>query len=134
MKKGHWLYSVLNYKCPKCHQGDLYPEPILSFKKTFTMNDTCSHCGQAFELEPGFYWGSMYIAYGLASGVMLAGFAVIYFFFDFEITTSIIIIGILLTLFYALVFRTARAIWINIYVGYDPQADKQPEIYKSKNR
>jgi len=134
MKKGHWLYSILNYKCPKCHHGDLYPEPIFSFKKTFSMNEKCSHCGQIFELEPGFYWGSMYIAYGLASGVMLLGFAFLYFFFDFDITTSIIIIGILLSLLYALVFRTARAIWINIYVSYDRQADQQPEIYKSKNK
>jgi hypothetical protein len=76
----------------------------------------------------------MYIAYGLASGVMLLGFAFLYFFFDFDITTSIIIIGILLSLLYALVFRTARAIWINIYVSYDRQADQQPEIYKSKNK
>ena len=133
MKKGHWLYSILNYKCPKCHHGDLYPGSSFDFSKVFTMNDECSHCGQKFELEPGFYWGSMYIAYGLASAIMLTGFAILYFFFDIGVTTGIIIVGIILFLFYAWVFRTARAIWINIYVSYDKQADEQPELYKSQH-
>ncbi|HKK62484.1 MAG TPA: DUF983 domain-containing protein [Bacteroidales bacterium] len=133
MKKGHWLYSILNYKCPKCHEGDLYPGSAFEFSKLFTMNEKCSHCGQEFELEPGFYWGSMYVAYGLASGIMLTGFAILYFFFDVDVTTGILIVAAVLFLFYAWVFRTARAIWINIYVNYDKQADEQPELYKSNH-
>src|SRR6056297_215938 len=133
MKKGHWLYSILNYKCPKCHEGDLYPGSAFEFSKLFTMNEKCSHCGQEFELEPGFYWGSMYVAYGLASGIMLTGFEILYFFFDVDVTTGILIVAAVLFLFYAWVFRTARAIWINIYVNYDKQADEQPELYKSNH-
>ncbi len=132
MKKGNWLYSVLFYKCPKCHEGDLYPGSSFDFSSVFKMNESCSHCGQEFELEPGFYWGAMYIAYGLASAVMLTGFAILYFFFDVDVTTGILIVAAFLLLLYAWVFRTARAIWINIYVGYDKKADKQPELYKAK--
>ena len=131
MKKGHWLYSILNYKCPKCHNGDLYPGSSFDFSKVFTMNEHCEHCGQPFELEPGFYWGSMYIAYGLASAIMLTGFAILYFFFDVSVTMCIIIVGAILFLFYVWVFLTARAIWINIYVSYSKQADEQPELYKA---
>ena len=131
MKKGHWLYSIINYKCPKCHNGDLYPGNAFNLSKVFSMNDTCSHCGQEFEIEPGFYWGSMYVAYGLASGIMLAGFAILYFFFSVELTTGILIVAGVLILLYTWVFRTARAIWINIYVSYDKKADKQPELYKN---
>lgn len=131
MKKGHWLYSIINYKCPKCHTGDLYPGNAFDFSKVFTMNEKCDHCGQAFEIEPGFYWGSMYIAYGLASGIMLAGFALLYFFFNVDVTAGILIVAGVLVLFYTWVFRTARAIWINIYVSYDKKADEQPELYKN---
>lgn len=96
------------------------------------MNDHCDHCGQAFELEPGFYWGSMYVAYGLSSGFLLAGFAIVYFLFHTSITTTFFIVLTILLLLYGVVFRLARAIWINIFVHYDPKADKQPELYKSE--
>ena len=132
IRRGNKLYSILYFKCPKCHRGDLYPTSLTSFRKTFTMNDRCTHCEQAFELEPGFYWGSMYVAYALSSGFLLLGFAFIFFFFQTSIITTFFIVFAILALLYGLVFRLARAIWINIYVHYDPKADKQPELYKEE--
>ena len=132
MKKGTKLYSISQFKCPKCHNGDLYPTRLSSLQKIFSMNKRCDHCGQDFEIEPGFYWGSMYIAYGLSSGFMLVGFALIFFFFDTTIIQTFFIVGGILAIFYGLIFRLARAIWINIYVHYDPKADRQKEIYKAE--
>jgi uncharacterized protein (DUF983 family) len=133
INQGDKLYSILHFKCPKCHEGDLYPTSLTSLRKTFKMNDQCDHCGQAFELEPGFYWGSMYVAYALSSGFLLFGFALIFFLFGTSIITTFFIVFGVLILLYGLVFRLARSIWINIYVNYDPKAHKQPEIYKSEN-
>ena len=36
------------------------------------MPERCSVCQQKFDIEPGFYWGAMYVAYMLSSGVLLA--------------------------------------------------------------
>ena len=131
--KGHTLYSIINFKCPKCHNGDLYPTRLTSFSKTFSMNDKCDHCGQAFEIEPGFYWGAMYVAYGLSSGFLLAGFAIIFFLFNTSILTTFFIVFAVVFLFYGLIFRLSRAIWINIYVQYNEKADRQPQLYQSEN-
>ena len=132
MKKGSKLYSIINFKCPKCHKGELYPSTLMSFRKIFTMNDQCDQCGQDFTIEPGFYWGSMYVAYGLSSGIMLVGFAIVFFLLDTSIIQTFFIVGSILAVFYGFIFRLARAIWINIYVHYDPKADTQTEIYKSE--
>ena len=131
-KKGNKLYSIIEFKCPKCHEGDLYPTSLTSFSKIFTMNDHCDHCGQAFDLEPGFYWGAMYVAYALSSGFLLVAYALIYFLLGTSLITTFFIVFAIIFAFYGLIFRLSRAIWINIYVSYDPRADKQPELYKSE--
>ena len=120
LKKGSKLYSITQFKCPKCHVGDLYPTTLLSFSKTFTMHDRCEACGQKYVIEPGFYWGAMYIAYMLSSGILLGGFGVLFFAFNTTIMQAFWIPLILLALLYGLIFRLARSIWINIYVHYDP--------------
>lgn len=120
-KKGSKVYSIVNFKCPKCHVGDLYPTTLTSFSKIFTMYDTCPACGQKYVLEPGFFWGAMYIAYMLSSGILLVGFALLFFVFNIAIMTAFWILLAVLALLYGLIFRLARAIWINIYVHYDPK-------------
>lgn len=85
------------------------------------MWDECPHCGQRYVLEPGFYWGSMYIGYMLSTAVMLFTFGITFFLFDLDVYWALgIAIGLLIIL-YGGVYRMARAIWINLYVHYDPQ-------------
>lgn len=132
-KKGQKIYSVVNFKCPNCHEGDLYPTTLGSFSKTFTMYEYCPSCGQPYVIEPGFYWGAMYIAYMLSSGIMLVGFGVLFLGFGVEIIPSFLILLVLLAVLYGLIFRLARAIWINIYVHYKPDKKYPDNIKKAKN-
>src|SRR5215216_2534149 len=79
MLKGTKLYSILNNKCPKCQVGDffVYKNP---FRKDFAkMHDHCPHCGELFNKEVGFYYGAMYVSYGLniALGVGMFLFMVV---------------------------------------------------------
>ena len=124
-QKGNKLYSILWHKCPKCHEGDLYPTSLWTFSKLFTMKDKCDHCGQPYVLEPGFYWGSMYISYMLSSGLMLTTFAILYFIFDLSVTYTFVGIIAIAAVFYGLIFRLARSVWINIYVHYDESKAKK---------
>jgi hypothetical protein len=118
LSKGSKMYAIVNHKCPRCHEGDLYPTKMWSFKKPFTMRLSCIECGQAFFLEPGFYWGSMYVAYALSSVWMLLGIGVGVFLFDLRIMHAFIPTMILLFLMYVPIFRISRSIWINIFVHY----------------
>ncbi len=120
MKEGNKFYSIFNFKCPKCHKGDLYPTRLSEFKKVFTMYDHCPACGQPYVIEPGFYWGAMYIAYMISSAIILTGFAFLFFAFGFDIIPSFIIIVIFTGMLYGLIFRLARSVWINLFVHYDP--------------
>lgn len=120
LDKGQKLYSVFNFKCPKCHIGDLYPTALFSFSKTFVMYEKCPACRQHYVIEPGFYWGAMYIAYMLSSGLILGGFAILFFAFKLTILQSFFTVLLIVFLLYGFIFRMARSIWINLYVHYDP--------------
>ena len=124
-KKGDKLYSILNLKCPKCHEGDLFlhsnPYQIKDFAG---MPESCSVCGQPYVLESGFYWGSMYLNYigSVAMGGII--FLLMFYLFHFSFLAIIITMGILLVLVSPLLFRYSRAAWINIFVKYDAEKCK----------
>lgn len=110
------LKSITGFKCPTCLKGDLYPTRILSFKGWFKMYERCPVCGQKYVLEPGFYWGAMYISYAVCSGLIFVLFAVFYWGAGLNESLAFILAMILLFFIYPFVFRIARAIWLNIYV------------------
>jgi uncharacterized protein (DUF983 family) len=62
--------AILTSKCPKCRRGDVFSGTLygLNLQKT---NDRCSHCGMKFEVEPGFFYGAMYVSYAFVVGEML---------------------------------------------------------------
>lgn len=84
------------------------------------MNRNCSECGLKYELETGFYWGSMYVSYALSGGWMLGSFAVFFFLFGIHPLVSIGLATIGVFIMYVWIFRTARSIWINFFVAYNP--------------
>ncbi len=123
-KPGTKAYSIFNFKCPKCHKGDLYTHPATNLPKAFNMHTHCQNCGQRYVLEPGFYWGAMYVAYALSSGFLMVTFAILFFLIDLNWQPAFYISVGLLLLLYVFIFRLARSIWINIYVNYDAKLNQ----------
>ena len=120
--KGSKLYSVYNNKCPRCHEGEVFIGS--PFAGVYNMHKNCPVCHQRYEIEPGFFWGAMYVGYGLSSAYMLTGFALCMLVFGLTMMQSFfwtIIPGLVIMLYIA---RLARLIWMNIYIGYDAQAAK----------
>jgi hypothetical protein len=67
IKKGNKLYSILNRKCPHCHEGEfMVSRNPYDLGKAGDLLDHCSVCHRKFSTEPGFYYGGMYVSYGLA--------------------------------------------------------------------
>jgi len=120
LKKGSKLFSILKMKCPRCHVGDLFETGTFSFQKSFHMPPNCNKCGQRYYLEPGFYYGSMFISYLLTGFFSLAFVGTLFVFFDWSINGSFALLILILAIFYVWIFRISRAIWINIHVKYDP--------------
>ena len=69
-----YLISLLQLKCPRCRQGEMYIHKKSYSKKFMQMHEKCPVCGQPMEIEPSFYYGTGYVSYALAVAVTIASF------------------------------------------------------------
>ena len=125
--KGTKLYSVFTMTCPKCQETKLFENGNpYNLSKIFDMPERCSKCGQKIEMEPGFFYGAMYVSYGLSVAYLVSVFVAMYVLMDDFTTTQYLVVGVgslfILTPYF---FRLARAIWINFFVKYDPNAPEK---------
>lgn len=84
------------------------------------MPDTCPKCGQKYFLEPGFYYGAMFISYIITGwfALFFVGFLMLVVGLGWE--TSFVLLLIVMAILFVWFFRLARAIWINFNVKYKP--------------
>lgn len=127
-KQGHdhgILWSVFANKCPRCRQGDLFVQPNpYNFKSTMTMPEACPVCGQRYELQTGFYFGTGFVSYALT--VFLTGVTFVLWWFTIGMSISDNRVfwwlganAALLIVLQPLIQRLARSIWISFFVRYD---------------
>ena len=126
MKKGTKLYSILNNKCPRCHEGDFFDSKNpYDFKRLSKMPEHCANCGLKFEPETGFYYGAMYVSYALGVAIFVAIWVAIMVLaptLSAGYTVAFVTIG--LVVFFPISFRLARKIWINIFIKYEGDKKK----------
>jgi len=121
LKKGSKIYSILRGKCPRCHEGDF-------FKYTFTMNifkvnkieKKCSQCDLKYMIEPAFYFGALYVSYGITVAICIATFITSKIIFDLALLSSFIAVFIVLILCIPVNLRLSRILWINMFINYKP--------------
>lgn len=125
IKKGNKLYSIFFNKCPRCHEGDFMKEKnIFKLHKAFNMHESCSECGLKYMMEPSFFYGAMYVNYGLTVGIGIVTFTIATLFFNLSLLESFLPIVAMLILTAPITIRLSRIIWINIFVKYDPTSKK----------
>ncbi|MDB4087208.1 DUF983 domain-containing protein [Flavobacteriaceae bacterium] len=119
MKKGK-LYSILFNKCPKCSIGSFWKSnnPYYNlFFKAGENHNKCSNCELKFEIEPGFFYGAMYVSYGLGIGlgsiILIVALAV----FQFKnILALTILIGLSILILAPVNYYLSRLIWLNTFI------------------
>ena len=128
LNKSGKLYSILYNKCPKCHQGNFFTvNNHYSLRSLTKMEERCSVCGQSYKPEPGFYYGSTYVSYGINVTIFVMSWIVSELLLPQETSVWLeiaIIVGTGLLLV-PLNFRFSRLIWINFFVDYDPRTVKK---------
>ncbi|MBZ9651453.1 DUF983 domain-containing protein [Psychroflexus montanilacus] len=123
MLKGTKLYSIFTGKCPVCHEGKMYVESNpYKLNKIYEMHERCSVCNTKYKIEPSFFYGAMYISYGIGVAFAVAAFITSYFFIGLEVVPSFISIIVVLVLLGPIIMRLARNIWINMFLSYDEDA------------
>lgn len=121
-KKGTKAYSIFNMKCPRCHEGDLFPTGSFSFSKPFDMPETCPKCGQKYFLGPGFYYGAMFISYIITGFFSLFVVGGLILLVGLSINAAFLVLLVVIAILFVWFFRISRAIWININVKYNTNA------------
>ena len=127
-KKGSKLYSILNLKCPRCHEGDLFHTGNWSFQDIAGMPDYCSNCKQNYMPEPGFYYGAMFVSYVIWGFfcVVVGGGTIIGL--GWSVNQAMLLLMVISAIFFVWLFRTSRAIWFNAMVGYNKKWDKKSDV------
>ena len=97
----------------------LDPNP-LHIANVLKMNEKCSHCGLKYQIEPSFFYGAMYVSYGLNVAVGIAAFIVSYLIFNSSLKVAFISIIASIVLLFPFILRWSRNIYINMFVSYDP--------------
>ena len=118
--KGSKLYSVFTGTCPVCQKGEMYVEKNpYKFSKILKMHDRCSHCSTKFKMEPSFFYGAMYVSYGVGTAIAIATFIFTYIFLGLDRHYTFISIIIVLVLTFPFIIRISRNIWINMFMSYN---------------
>ena len=89
------------------------------------MPKECPVCGLKFEPEPGFYWGAMYIGYGLSVSFSVFNFIWMYLIWGWLTWQFIVVNAILLALVVPYTFRFSRCIYIYIIQSFEPKKRKE---------
>ena len=125
LKKGSKLYSILTGTCPKCRKESMYlDQNPLHVTKIFKMHENCSHCGLKYQIEPAFFYGAMYVSYGLNVGIGIVAFVISYVLLNSTLKAAFISIIVCLIILFPFVLRWSRNIYINMFVSYDPDFQK----------
>lgn len=118
--KGSKIYAMVVGCCPKCHEESMYLDTNpFNIMKIYAMHETCSHCKQVYKIEPSFFFGAMFVSYGLGVLIGIITFLVSHFVFQANLKTAFISIVVALILSNTLIMRMSRNIWINIFVHFD---------------
>ena len=126
LKKGSKLNSILTGTCPKCQNESMYLDKNpFNLINTLKMHEKCSYCGLTYQIEPSFFYGAMYVSYGLNVAIGIGTFLLSYLVFETSLKTAFIAIIIALLILFPFVLRWARNIYINMFVSYDPNWDKE---------
>ena len=133
--KPNYLLSIFSSRCPRCRRGNMFkhsnPYRKVKLSHIFDMPDSCPECGQKFELENGFWYGTGYVSYALAVAISVSTFVAwlvligvstednrVFYWLGFN--------GVLLVLLQPWMMRLSRVIYLYFFVSYD-------ENYKKTN-
>ena len=114
--------AIFNGKCPRCRDGNMFKTAVFTFNNFTKMNQRCPNCNLNFEVEPGFFFGALYISYIFSVGIFAVVTIILFVFFDDPESRvyigAVIFLSIIL---YPFNYRFSRIIYLHLFgrVKYD---------------
>jgi hypothetical protein len=96
-----------------------------NLKKNTKMNQYCPVCGQATEIEVGFYYGTSYVSYAMTVGLSLVSLAIWALTIGISVNDNRFFVwmgvnALLLILLQPWLMRLSRSLWISWFLKFDP--------------
>lgn len=132
--KPNFYWSILSMKCPRCRRGPMFkdnnPYKNLSLKHIFDMHDNCPVCGQKYDMENGFWFGTGYVSYALAVAISVATGIAWFVLIGMSVNDNRMFwwLGSNITLLVVLqpwMMRISRVIYTRFFMSYDPDYETQ---------
>lgn len=101
-------------RCPRCGDRGI-------FRSRYRLHDRCPQCGLALELEDGWSYGSVPLAYALACVVWVTPVVLLYFFnlLPLGVTAVVGVLGVIVLP--VVTFRFTKGLWVGLYYYLLPQ-------------
>jgi uncharacterized protein (DUF983 family) len=116
--------ALLALRCPRCHEGKLFSAPAYTLTKFADMPEACPVCGQAYEPEPGFYYGAMFVSYAFSVAIFAITTVALYFLAgDPALWVYVVTVGLAAMVTTPLSLRYSRALMLYWFGGvhYQPK-------------
>lgn len=120
------LQSVIKNKCPRCHKGEFWahrnPYYNLLINKA-RIYESCGHCGLKYERETGYWYGAMYVGYGLSIAAFVTAWVATAVLYPEHWPLYIQVLSIIAfaTALIPINFYLSRLVWINLFTKYEPE-------------
>ncbi|MFY0686148.1 MAG: DUF983 domain-containing protein [Cyclobacteriaceae bacterium] len=91
------------------------------------MHSKCGKCNLTYEVEPGFFYGAMYVSYAVSVAILIVCTFFLYFLFnDPSLTVYVITVIVTSFLIYPFNFRYSRILFLHGFGGvkYDPASSQ----------
>lgn len=124
----NYLWSILTMRCPRCRRGPMFsnghPYAKITLKHIFNMPDRCEVCGQRYDLEPGFWYGTAYVSYALTVAISVASFVAWLVLIgvsteDNRIFWWLGVNAVVLVVLQPWLMRLSRVIYIRFFIRYE---------------
>ncbi|MFV0539939.1 MAG: DUF983 domain-containing protein [Aestuariibaculum sp.] len=124
--KGYKVYSIFTGACPKCHEESMYTNKNpYKLSRVLDMHERCGNCNTKYKIEPSFFYGAMYVSYGVGIAFAVAAFVIAHYIFNVSVDGLFISIVATLIVFLPIILRLSRNIWINFFIHYDKSFAKE---------
>lgn len=134
MAKPGYLWSLFTMKCPRCRRGPMFTNNNpWNLTKVFSMPQRCPECGQPYELEPGFWYGTGYVSYALSVLYLIVTFVLWWIIIGFSVSDNRFFwwMGcavVSLIILQPWLMRFSRALYLYFFVKYNPDYKNSPVV------